>query len=191
MPRRIGEECRGAMPTTRRSKPVRGLPMRRRCQRQEPADDCVENQGRHVHSVDVSRFEGPEWRWGWTRLRAALRSRFHDTRYRPVSRRPEDLAPFGGDIRQTKGVRRPAFSDADLEARAWLAERFARRGWRSGWTRWAIFSGWPGAGQSLLMGSHSDTQPEGGWLDGAYGRHRRAGGCANGAGRRAGRRFRW
>ena len=27
----------------------------------------------------------------------------------------------------------------------------------------------PGEGQSLLMGSHSDTQPEGGWLDGAYG----------------------
>jgi N-carbamoyl-L-amino-acid hydrolase len=36
----------------------------------------------------------------------------------------------------------------------------------------------PGAGGSLLMGSHSDSQPEGGWLDGAYGRHRRAGGGA-------------
>jgi hypothetical protein len=32
------------------------------------------------------------------------------------------------------------------------------------------------------MGSHSDTQPEGGWLDGAYGRHRRAGGSARSAG---------
>jgi N-carbamoyl-L-amino-acid hydrolase len=27
----------------------------------------------------------------------------------------------------------------------------------------------PGDGQCLLSGSHSDTQPEGGWLDGAYG----------------------
>jgi N-carbamoyl-L-amino-acid hydrolase len=37
------------------------------------------------------------------------------------------LRRFGGDI-ATKGVRRPAFSDADLEARAWLAERFEEAG---------------------------------------------------------------
>jgi hypothetical protein len=51
------------------------------------------------------------------------------------------LRQFGGDS-ETKGVRRPAFSDADLEARV-LAVRAVRRGgaWRSGWTRWAIFSG--------------------------------------------------
>jgi N-carbamoyl-L-amino-acid hydrolase len=32
-----------------------------------------------------------------------------------------------------------------------------------------VFGLVPEAGQSLLMGSHSDSQPEGGWLDGAYG----------------------
>jgi N-carbamoyl-L-amino-acid hydrolase len=37
------------------------------------------------------------------------------------------LRQFGGDA-ATKGVRRRAFSDADLEARGWLAERFAEAG---------------------------------------------------------------
>jgi N-carbamoyl-L-amino-acid hydrolase len=37
------------------------------------------------------------------------------------------LRQFGGDS-ETRGVRRPAFSDADLEARQWLAERFAEAG---------------------------------------------------------------
>jgi N-carbamoyl-L-amino-acid hydrolase len=79
------------------------------------------------------------------------------------------LRRFGGDI-ATKGVRRPAFSDADLEARAWLAERFEAAGLEARMDPVGnLFGIAPGAGQSLLMGSHSDTQPEGGWLDGALG----------------------
>jgi len=79
------------------------------------------------------------------------------------------LRSFGGDA-DTKGVRRPAFSDPDLAARAWLAERFEAAGLEVRMDPVGnLFGLAPGEGQSLLMGSHSDTQPEGGWLDGAYG----------------------
>ncbi|MCU4651510.1 hydantoinase/carbamoylase family amidase [Roseibacterium sp. SDUM158016] len=79
------------------------------------------------------------------------------------------LRRFGGDD-ASKGVRRRAFSEADLAARDWLAARFTE----AGLTPWMdpvgnLFGLAPGEGPSLLMGSHSDTQPEGGWLDGAYG----------------------
>jgi N-carbamoyl-L-amino-acid hydrolase len=37
------------------------------------------------------------------------------------------LRQFGGDT-QTKGVRRPAFTDTDLEARDWLGQRFEAAG---------------------------------------------------------------
>jgi N-carbamoyl-L-amino-acid hydrolase len=79
------------------------------------------------------------------------------------------LRQFGGDA-ATKGVRRRAFSDADLEARGWLADRFGEAGLEVRMDPVGnLFGLAPGTGQSLLMGSHSDTQPEGGWLDGAYG----------------------
>jgi N-carbamoyl-L-amino-acid hydrolase len=79
------------------------------------------------------------------------------------------LRQFGGDT-QTKGVRRPAFTDADLEARDWLGQRFEAAGLEVRMDPVGnLFGLAPGDGQSLLMGSHSDTQPEGGWLDGAYG----------------------
>ncbi|OSQ52539.1 Zn-dependent hydrolase [Marivita geojedonensis] len=67
-----------------------------------------------------------------------------------------------------KGVVRPAYSDADIAARAWLAERMREAGL-------AVHVDPVGSvfglaeGRSLLMGSHSDSQPEGGWLDGALG----------------------
>jgi hypothetical protein len=79
------------------------------------------------------------------------------------------LRQFGGDT-QTKGVRRPAFTDTDLEARDWLGQRFEAAGLEVRMDPVGnLFGLAPGDGQSLLMGSHSDTQPEGGWLDGAYG----------------------
>jgi N-carbamoyl-L-amino-acid hydrolase len=79
------------------------------------------------------------------------------------------LRRYGGDTK-TKGVRRPAFTDADLEARDWLADRYAEAGLEVRVDPVGnVFGLAPGAGRSLLMGSHSDSQPEGGWLDGAYG----------------------
>lgn len=67
-----------------------------------------------------------------------------------------------------KGVVRPAFSDADIAARFWLAEQFEAAGLRVQIDPMGNVFGLA-EGPSLLMGSHSDSQPEGGWLDGALG----------------------
>lgn len=66
------------------------------------------------------------------------------------------------------GVRRPAFSDADLAARDWLSSRFADAGLAVRRDPVGNVFGLAGD-RSLLIGSHSDTQPDGGWLDGALG----------------------
>lgn len=67
-----------------------------------------------------------------------------------------------------KGVVRPAFSEADVAARDWLAERFAQAGLQARMDAMGNLFGLA-EGPSLLLGSHSDSQPEGGWLDGALG----------------------
>lgn len=67
------------------------------------------------------------------------------------------------------GVVRPAYSDKDIEARNWLAEQFRDAGLTPYFDPVGNLFGLAGDGPSLLMGSHSDTQPEGGWLDGALG----------------------
>lgn len=67
-----------------------------------------------------------------------------------------------------KGVVRPAFSDADIAARQWLLTQFEAAGLTPqvdpAGSVWGLAEG-----PSLLLGSHSDSQPEGGWLDGALG----------------------
>jgi N-carbamoyl-L-amino-acid hydrolase len=79
----------------------------------------------------------------------------------------DQLRRIGGD---GKGVRRPAFSDADIEARVWLAGRMKEAGLEAVADSWGnLFGLPPGDGPCLLVGSHSDTQPLGGWLDGIYG----------------------
>lgn len=67
-----------------------------------------------------------------------------------------------------KGVIRPAFSDADIAARDWLAGRMAEAGLTTAFDCVGSLFGLA-EGPSLLLGSHSDSQPEGGWLDGALG----------------------
>ena len=68
------------------------------------------------------------------------------------------------------GVVRPAFSDIDIAARNWLSERITEAGLIPVFDPAGnLFGLPPGEGRCLLLGSHSDTQPEGGWLDGAYG----------------------
>ena len=67
-----------------------------------------------------------------------------------------------------KGVVRPAYSAPDIAARRWLAARFAEAGLRVQVDEMGNLFGLS-EGPSLLMGSHSDSQPEGGWLDGALG----------------------
>ena len=67
-----------------------------------------------------------------------------------------------------KGVVRPAYSDADIVARRWLAGQFQEAGLKPHFDPVGNLFGLA-PGKSLLMGSHSDSQPEGGWLDGALG----------------------
>ena len=68
------------------------------------------------------------------------------------------------------GVVRPAFSAKDMEARRWLKGRYEEAGLEAtidGVGNVLGRSRQPG--KALLLGSHSDTQPTGGWLDGALG----------------------
>nr|WP_177177956.1 hydantoinase/carbamoylase family amidase [Citreimonas salinaria] len=67
-----------------------------------------------------------------------------------------------------KGVVRPAYSPADIEARDWFAARIRNAGLEPRFDPMGNLFGLA-EGQSLLVGSHTDTQPEGGWLDGALG----------------------
>jgi N-carbamoyl-L-amino-acid hydrolase len=75
------------------------------------------------------------------------------------------LRRFGAD---GPGVRRRAFSEPDLAARDWLAAQMAEAGLEPRFDPVGNLFGLS-PGRSLLLGSHSDSQPEGGWLDGAYG----------------------
>ncbi len=69
-----------------------------------------------------------------------------------------------------RGVVRPAFSAADMQARRWLARRFAEAGLEAKIDGAGNVLGRSrNPGKALLIGSHSDTQPTGGWLDGALG----------------------
>src|SRR5437660_116359 len=77
------------------------------------------------------------------------------------------LAEFG---RYKTGVHRPTYSPEDVASRHWLAEKFAEAGLDP------VIDGIgnvigrnPHASRRLLVGSHSETQPHGGWLDGALG----------------------
>ena len=67
-----------------------------------------------------------------------------------------------------KGVVRPAYSEADMAARDWLASRMAEAGLEPCFDVMGNLFGLA-EGPSLLLGSHSDSQPQGGWLDGALG----------------------
>jgi beta-ureidopropionase / N-carbamoyl-L-amino-acid hydrolase len=68
------------------------------------------------------------------------------------------------------GVVRPAFSDTDMTARRWLKQRYEDAGLDATLDGVGNVLGRSrNNGPALIIGSHSDTQPEGGWLDGALG----------------------
>lgn len=68
------------------------------------------------------------------------------------------------------GVVRPTLSPIDMASRAWLAERMRDAGLDVTIDGVANVLGRSrNKGPALLIGSHSDTQPRGGWLDGALG----------------------
>jgi beta-ureidopropionase / N-carbamoyl-L-amino-acid hydrolase len=77
------------------------------------------------------------------------------------------LAEFG---RYKSGVHRPTYSAVDVESRHWLAGKLREAGLDP------VIDGIGNvigrnlsAGRRLLVGSHSETQPYGGWLDGSLG----------------------
>lgn len=77
------------------------------------------------------------------------------------------LAEFG---KVGTGVNRPAFSDADIEARRWLMAQMQSAGLETAIDGIGnVYGRSPGVVQSILVGSHSDSVPNGGWLDGALG----------------------
>ena len=82
------------------------------------------------------------------------------------------LASFGGSV--ARGVARETLTPPDLAARRWLLTRYATRpGYAVGVDaaanlhikRLGSMDGLP----PVMTGSHLDTQPLGGWLDGAFG----------------------
>jgi len=77
------------------------------------------------------------------------------------------IADFG---RYQTGVHRPHLSPQDVESRHWLASRMTEAGLEP------VIDGVGSVigrslktGPRLLVGSHTDTQPRGGWLDGVMG----------------------
>ncbi len=71
---------------------------------------------------------------------------------------------------QGRGVVRPAFSAADMQARHWLKRRYEEADLEATIDGVGNVLGRSRhSGKALLIGSHSDTQPTGGWLDGALG----------------------
>ncbi|MCP5156231.1 MAG: Zn-dependent hydrolase [Ectothiorhodospiraceae bacterium] len=68
------------------------------------------------------------------------------------------------------GVVRTSLSPVDMEARHWLATRMREAGFEATIDGVGnVIGRSPNPGPALLVGSHSDTQPQGGWLDGALG----------------------
>ncbi|HWK97424.1 MAG TPA: M20 family metallo-hydrolase [Pseudolabrys sp.] len=77
------------------------------------------------------------------------------------------LAKFG---QYKTGVDRVAFSDEDIAARKWIAEQYRDAGLEVSMDRFGTVYGMaPGVSKAVLIGSHSDTVPRGGRLDGALG----------------------
>ena len=77
------------------------------------------------------------------------------------------LAEFGA---YKSGVHRPTFSPQDIEARRWLAGRFAEAGLEASIDGIGnVFGRSRATGFKLLLGSHTESQNHAGWLDEALG----------------------
>lgn len=65
------------------------------------------------------------------------------------------------------GVVRPTFSEPDMAARQWLRDKMLAAGLNAEIDGVGnVFGRSPNPGPALIIGSHCDTQPQGGWLDG-------------------------
>ena len=84
-----------------------------------------------------------------------------------------DLAAVNliGTLEGQPGINRVSFSDADMAARGWLRRRMEEAGLSSRMDEAGnVFGRWEeGEGPAVLAGSHLDTVPNGGPLDGSLG----------------------
>ncbi|MDR9370896.1 M20/M25/M40 family metallo-hydrolase, partial [Conexibacter sp. JD483] len=83
-----------------------------------------------------------------------------------------DLRELAALTSDAGGAQRVAWTPTWLAARAWLRERLAACGVAvehdAAANGWALLPGHPGT-PTLALGSHLDSVPDGGWLDGALG----------------------
>jgi N-carbamoyl-L-amino-acid hydrolase len=81
-----------------------------------------------------------------------------------------DLHTLRGFGRFRTGVHRPTLSPQDVESRRWLVRRMEEAGLEARIDGIASVYGFTrNPGRRLLVGSHLESQNEGGWLDGALG----------------------
>ena len=81
-----------------------------------------------------------------------------------------DLRELAGFGRCGTGVHRPFLSQADRAARDWLVRRMCDAGLDARIDGIGnVLGQFCGVERALLIGSHTDTVPRGGWLDGALG----------------------
>ncbi len=80
----------------------------------------------------------------------------------------KELRELTGD---TNGAQRLAWSDVWLKARAWFEAKLSQlpveQHFDAAGNRWVTLPG--ESPKSLLLGSHLDSVPNGGWLDGSLG----------------------
>lgn len=78
-----------------------------------------------------------------------------------------EIRDFG---RCGNGVVRQSLSDVDLESRRWLVRQLEDAGLETAIDGvGTVFGRSRRPGKAVLLGSHTDTQPRGGWLDGTMG----------------------
>jgi N-carbamoyl-L-amino-acid hydrolase len=81
-----------------------------------------------------------------------------------------DLRELAGFGRCGRGVHRPFLSQADRDARDWLVQRMRAAGLDARIDGiGSVYGECRGVDRALLIGSHTDSVPRGGWLDGALG----------------------
>lgn len=84
-----------------------------------------------------------------------------------VLRELRSLAEIG---KYKTGVHRPTYSPEDVQSRHWLAARMTEAGLHAEIDGIGnVIGRSSGSGRKLLLGSHLETQPHAGWLDGALG----------------------
>jgi N-carbamoyl-L-amino-acid hydrolase len=81
-----------------------------------------------------------------------------------------DLRELAGIGKFSTGVDRPAFSADDMHAREWLCHKLEQAGLSARIDAAGnVYGQMDTASRAVLVGSHTDTVPKGGWLDGALG----------------------